>query len=85
MLLEHGELGSRQRLDRHVVSYENTVVQIDRKTGAIVGKYGSASGSYTFDQPNWNFEFQHFANISSRGTLMVSSHLPGYGDGDTGR
>ena len=64
--------------------YENTVVQIDRKTGSIVGKYGAASGSYTFDQPNWSFEFQHFANISSRGTLMVSSHLPGYGDGDTG-
>jgi hypothetical protein len=63
---------------------ENTVVQIDRKTGSIVAKYGAASGSYAFDQPNWTFEFQHFANISSRGTLMVSSHLPGYGDGDSG-
>jgi hypothetical protein len=63
---------------------ENTVVQIDRQTGTVIGKYGKASGSYTFDQPNWTFEFQHFANISSRGTLMVSSHLPGYGDGDSG-
>ena len=66
--------------DSIVMSFpdENTVVQIDRKTGALIGKYGAASGSYTFDQPNWSFEFQHFANISSRGTLMVSSHLPGY-------
>jgi hypothetical protein len=64
--------------------YENTVVQIDRKMGTVIGKYGAASGSYAFDQPNWKFEFQHFANVSSRGTLMVSSHLPGYGDGEQG-
>ncbi|HEY7374447.1 MAG TPA: hypothetical protein VIF57_19945 [Polyangia bacterium] len=63
---------------------ENTVAQIDRKTGNLIATYGAAPGSYTFDQPNWTFEFQHFANISSRGTLMVSSHLPGYGDGDSG-
>jgi len=72
--------------DSVVMSFpsEGTVVQIDRKTGALVGRYGAGSGAYTFDQPNWKFEFQHFANISSRGTLMVSSHLPGYGDGDSG-
>jgi len=64
--------------------YENTVAQIDRKTGNLVATYGARTGSYTFDQANWKFEFQHFANISSRGTLMVSSHLPGYGDGEAG-
>jgi hypothetical protein len=64
--------------------YENTVAQIDRKTGTLIATYGERSGSYGFDQPNWTFEFQHFANISSRGTQMVSSHLPGYGDGSSG-
>jgi hypothetical protein len=73
--------------DSIVMSFpsEGTVVQIDRKAGTLLGRYGTAgTNSYTFDQPNWKFEFQHFANISSRGTLMVSSHLPGYGDGDQG-
>ena len=64
--------------------YENTVAQIDRTTGNLIATYGARTGSYTFDQANWKFEFQHFANISSRGTLMVSSHLPGYGDGEAG-
>ena len=58
--------------------YENTVAQIDRKTGTLIATYGKATGSYTFDVAGWGFEFQHFANITSRGTLMVSSHLPGY-------
>jgi len=57
--------------------YENTIAQIDRKTGTLVATYGQRTGSYAFDVANWSFEFQHFANISSRGTLMVSSHLPG--------
>jgi hypothetical protein len=57
--------------------YENTVAQIDRKTGTLVATYGARTGSYAFDVANWSFEFQHFANISSRGTLLVSSHLPG--------
>jgi hypothetical protein len=57
--------------------YENTVAQIDRKTGMLIATYGQRTGSYAFDMPNWSFEFQHFANISSKGTLLVSSHLPG--------
>jgi hypothetical protein len=57
--------------------YENTVAQIDRKTGTLVATYGQRTGSYAFDVANWTFEFQHFANISSKGTLLVSSHLPG--------
>jgi hypothetical protein len=57
--------------------YENTVAQIDRKTGTLIATYGDRSGSYAFDVAGWGFEFQHFANISSKGTLMVSSHLNG--------
>jgi len=63
---------------------ENTVAQIDRKTGTLIATYGARSGSYAFDQANWSFEYNHFANISSRGTLMVSSHLPGFGVGNSG-
>ena len=57
--------------------YRNTVVQVDRQSGAVVGQYGSAPGSYAFEPAPWNFEFQHFANITPDGTLLVSAHLPG--------
>jgi hypothetical protein len=56
------------------------VVEIDRQSGQLVGQYGDAPGSYTFSPTTWNFEFQHFANISLDGTLMVSSHMPGFSD-----
>ncbi len=55
----------------------NTVIEIDRKTGAVVGQYGDAEGSYAFMPPMWGFEFQHFPNITKDGTLLVSSHMPG--------
>jgi hypothetical protein len=58
--------------------YQNTVVEIDRQSGAIVGQYGDAPGSYAFSPEMWEFEFQHFANITPQGTLLVSSHMPGF-------
>ena len=58
---------------------QNTVVEIDRKTGMLVGQYGDAAGSYAFSPPTWKFQYQHFANITKDGTLLVSSHMPGYG------
>jgi hypothetical protein len=57
---------------------EDTVVQIDRKTGTLLATYGSAQGSYAFSPAPWHFVWQHFANITSQGTLLVSSHLPEY-------
>ncbi|HWA75873.1 MAG TPA: hypothetical protein VG937_26230 [Polyangiaceae bacterium] len=56
---------------------ERTVVEINRQTGELVGQYGSATGSYAFS-PTWTFEYQHFANITAAGTLLVSSHMPGF-------
>jgi len=56
----------------------NNIAQIDRKTGALVATYGSGTGSYTFSPSPWNFVWQHYANISPQGTLLVSSHLPQY-------
>jgi hypothetical protein len=63
--------------------YISTVVQIDRKTGNMVGQYGNAQGSYEFSPSPWKFQFQHSATITPQGTLLVSSHLPDYPDGST--
>ncbi|HEY3497993.1 MAG TPA: hypothetical protein VGK73_25010 [Polyangiaceae bacterium] len=63
--------------------YENTVVEISRQTGALVGQYGSARGSYAFAPPleappaAWALSFQHFPNRTPEGTLLVSTHAPG--------
>jgi hypothetical protein len=58
----------------------DTLVEIDRETGALVGQYGSEPGSWAFSPPTWGFGFQHFPNLSIDGTLMVSSHMPGFED-----
>jgi hypothetical protein len=61
-----------------------TVVEIDRESGQLIGQYGSAPGSWAFAAPlttppaAWSFGFQHFPNLSPAGTLMVSSHMPGF-------
>jgi len=63
--------------------YQNTVVEIDRASGELVGQYGSAPRSYAFAPPRqappeaWSFSFQHFPNRTPSGTLLVSSHVPG--------
>jgi hypothetical protein len=56
----------------------NTVAQVNRATGALVATYGDRSGSYTFSPTTWSFEFQHGPNITSRGTLLVSTHLSAF-------
>ena len=60
------------------------VVEIDRDSGEMIGQYGTAPGSFAFAAPlstppaAWGFGFQHFPNFSAAGTLMVSSHMPGF-------
>ena len=56
----------------------NNVAQIDRKTGTLVATYGTGTGAYAFSPSPWNFVWQHYANISPSGTLLVSTHLPQY-------
>lgn len=69
--------------------YQNTVIQVSRATGEIVGQYGAAAGSYSFAEPlampptAWAFGFQHFPNITPDGTLILSSHMPGYTEYDS--
>jgi hypothetical protein len=61
-----------------------TVVEIDRQSGELIGQYGNAPGSWDFAAPlsvppaAWGFGFQHFPNLTPEGTLMVSSHMPGF-------
>ena len=55
---------------------ENTVAEIDRKTGTVVATYGTRQGSYTFSPSPWSLVWNHFPNISAQGTLLVSTHLP---------
>lgn len=64
--------------DTVLLSYPgpSTVVEVDRKTGAVVGQYGNLQGSYTFVPPDWLFQFQHSPTITPTGTLLVSTHLP---------
>ena len=60
------------------------VVEIDRASGEMIGYYGNQPGAWDFAPPlasppaGWRFGFQHAPNISPTGTLMVSSHMPGY-------
>jgi hypothetical protein len=78
--------------DTVLMSYpeRDTVVEIDRETGEQIGHYGQGTGgppdkTYTFaatpapppPETTWQFGYQHFANISKDGTLMVSTHLDG--------
>lgn len=64
--------------DSVLMSYpeQRTLIQIDRKTGAVVGQYGAAAGSYTFQPSGWTFGFPHFPSITPDGTLLLSAHLP---------
>ena len=59
----------------------NTVRQINRQTGVVVATYGDAAGSYAFSPTTWSFEWQHYANITPQGTLMVSTHLSNFPEG----
>ncbi len=79
VLLEHRELGPAERLDRHVVSIREHRRSDQSQDGLhhrevrpprpaatrSISRTGASSSSI-------------LPNISSRGTLMVSSHLPGY-------
>ena len=57
---------------------EQTIAEIDRKSGTVVATYGARTGSYSFSPSPWSFEWQHSAVITPAGTLLVSSHLPNY-------
>jgi hypothetical protein len=60
---------------------DGTVVEIDRRTGTMVGQYGNAPGSYAFSPATWKFQYPHSPNLTPEGTLILSTHLPEYPHG----
>ncbi|HEU5073865.1 MAG TPA: hypothetical protein VFU02_06825 [Polyangiaceae bacterium] len=66
--------------------YSGVVAEIDRQSGELIGYYGNEPDAWDFAPPleepptEWGFGFQHFPNITPTGTLIVSSHMPGYED-----
>jgi hypothetical protein len=57
--------------------YLNTIMEIERETGDILGQWGDAPGSWGFIPADAGLEFNHYPTITEDGTLLVSSHLPG--------
>jgi hypothetical protein len=66
--------------DTVLLSYPgpSIVVEVDRKTGEVLGQYGDLEGSYAFVPSGWLFQFQHSPSITPAGTLLVSTHLPDF-------
>jgi hypothetical protein len=60
--------------------YTDTVVEVSRKSGDIIGQWGSAAGYWAFEPNTVGLNFEHGANITKEGTLLVSTHEIGYDD-----
>jgi hypothetical protein len=60
--------------------YTNTVVEVSRKSGEVIGQWGDAAGSWQFEPASIGFEFEHGANITPEGTLLVSTRATGIED-----
>jgi hypothetical protein len=56
---------------------DDTVIEIERPTGAVLRQWGSLPGSWAFDPPEAGFNLQHYPNYTPDGTLIVSTHLFG--------
>jgi hypothetical protein len=54
----------------------NTVVEVDATTGEGRRMFGALAGSYAFVPPEAQFVWQHAANFTPDGTLLVSAHPP---------
>lgn len=57
----------------------NTVLEIDRATGAVVHQWGEEEGSLDVLPPEAMFDFQHYPNYTPAGTLLTSNHATGPG------
>ncbi len=58
----------------------NTVAEISRQSGEVIGQWGDAPGSWRFEPETTGFEFEHGANITPEGTLLVSTRETGVED-----
>jgi hypothetical protein len=58
----------------------NTVVEVSRQSGELVGQWGDVPGSWQLIPETTGFEFEHGANITPEGTLLVSTRETGIED-----
>jgi hypothetical protein len=58
---------------------EGTVAHVDRATGDLIATYGNIQGAYAFSPEPWEFNWQHGPILTPTGTLLISTHLPGFG------
>ncbi len=68
--------------DSILLSYPgiNTVVEVSRETGEVIGQYGQVTGSWDFvPSSRGELECVHGGNITEEGTLLVSVHEAGAG------
>ncbi len=56
----------------------DTMVELDRETGEIQRQFGALEGSWEFDPPTAGFDMQHYPHYTADGTLLVSTHVPGF-------
>ncbi len=83
----HAELGIEQECASNHVSWDEasdsllysfitseTVIRIDRSSGETTGWFGQLPGAWTFDPPESVFWWQHGANLTDEGTLLISTH-----------
>ncbi len=56
--------------------FRNSVVQIDRVSGDLLRTFGD-DGDWVFSPSHLGLDFNHWAHITTEGTFMVSSHIPG--------
>lgn len=54
--------------------YLDTVVEVSRQNGELLSQWGQTPGSWRFEPETIGFEFEHGANITKDGTLLVSTH-----------
>ena len=50
-----------------------TVIEVDRTTGAVERWWGGANTPYAFDPEDSAFTWQHGSNITTKGTLLLST------------
>lgn len=66
--------------DRDTVLYSmpqnDTVIEVDAATGDVLKQLGGTSGGYTIDPETSRPDFQHYANWTPDGTILLSTHVP---------
>ncbi len=88
----HDAIGANQSCVSNTVSWDpatdhflfslwttESVIEIDHASGEAVRWFGQLPGSYAFDPPESQFWWQHGAQLTADGHLLLSTHRTSYG------